>query len=1003
VEAGPLVTLLHACATNLPLQTPSYAALTLGVDAMAPSTHAGFASRCVTLAMQCLGRDLDGMLDCCTTTTTNSMAMQNDGHEETMKEERERCHAELWGGHGNGMQVDAYYRAKLTLRFLAHLANIGIISMRKEQQQTHDQDGNNLSFLGVLQLLVQCACQAASSNDRALRRASVILASLVLSTLPYLNLEEVYTAVADLLEELETHVLGSSYSSDYEPGAGWEAILLKGELDDGEDMEDGEEDDDDDDDSPAPSCADTLQDLLRTVRKLINSSQNEGIATRFALLTDAPWKCLKSATASEEMQVEEGGFSEAPVAYSGKPLLLDLVGSEEEKRCKCVPYILSSDTGDNARVELNCRMLDGIIFGRLAIFDAPPDPDDEEDDEEDGDVEKDPNLESYIKSFSLMDRFFLADTIRDVLMCHRPMVSDAGADRSNAKEVAEQIWMVSHLLYPEASPSANKDAMTPSDEGDVSKGIEYGIVETLLSLIVQSTPRECDVPATSALNQHLYLARVLLELTKLKPALVPRAIVRAISGMYEDFIPSLTPVARDNLATWLALHLFNTDYQWPKSFWEHWASHVTGTKRSSRGDFVTMVLHTMAGLSSEGAVTIVKDCLPPNSPLVQSVFLTDGKNCVPSATELDLIDRFWNANHDPDSIRQFVISDELTHSFDAIEDENEDHSMFHRSVWWRTRLVTRALLHPSIRDQKRDKRLVIAAFKKGGGDLADETTMNDDHIDDVDPTEDLLTDLSDAISRYKPVVLAALAKDADAYDSISSGRVDDDQLLLAGEVSILKEFENALPLWDTVAFNTLIQCLMKTKIVSNLSVASWAIGDSSNGSPRSISPQWWKYVSIAVNETILSIEGSTTDLGGGIGMIIDDAGNDEDASEAAAKRLDEALKAVVPVLKCAIEQGSQLLTMTDDDTKIPPVGADAVEGIKRLFNATLFFFFHHFSSDPPAGMCKLAFASVLKGFSDMELGGDKLSSMFQESMPNCRSKQGTKLIQSLSTAFEKMV
>jgi hypothetical protein len=987
-KAGPLATLIHSCATNLPLQTPSYAALTLGVECAAPSSHSGFAARCVELGMKCLGRDLDVMLDCKLVEATK------DENEE--KEEGERCAAEKSGGYGNGMQIDAYYRAKFMLRYLAHLAHIGIVSGKNQQ---NNNDGNNLSLLGLLQILAQCACNAASAassaNGRAsLRRASIVLASLVLSTIPYLNLEDFDNSIADLLEDLETNILGQSYSSDYEPGVGWQAILLKGVLDDGDvtGEDDEEEEEDEDDESPVPTCADTLQDLLRTVRKLVSASpQNQ---SRFTLLGDAPWKTLKRNFASEGMDAEES----LPMTYSGDPLLLDLVGSDEEKGCKCVPYLLEGGYSNDKSIEVNVRLLDGILYGRLAIFDAPPDPEDEDNEANDEAKESDPNRECYVKSYSLIDRFFLSDSIRDVLMCHRPMVSDAGADRSTAKEVAEQIWMVSHLFHP--APQEGEEAVSSSNS-DASKGIEYGIVETLLSLIVQSAPRGCDAPASSALNQHLYVARVLLELTKLKPSLVPRAIVLAISGMFEDFIPSLTPVARENLATWLAIHLTNTEYQWPKSFWDHWASYVTpGKKRNSRSDFVTVLLHSMAGMTSDGAVAIVKDCLPSGSPLVQSVFLAAGEENSPSSSEKDLIDRFWNTSHDPDSIRQFVISDEMTQPPAVIEDENEDHSMFHHSVWWRTGITSRALLYPITRDKARMSRLVESVSTQGG----DADAMNGDYLtDDVDPTEDILTDLSDAISRFKPVILAALARDADAFDSISAGRVDDDQLLLAGEVFILDEFEKIIPSWDSVTFHASIECLMKNKIISALAVATWALGGESNSSSQDISPRWWKFVSLAVHGAIASVEGSSSDLGGGIGMIIDDTGVDEDANETAATRLEDALKLTAPVMKCVVEKGCQVLASVGGDKQIPLTGADLCEGMKRVFSAILFLFYHHFSSAPPAGMRKLAYVSVLKGFASFDLGWEKLASAFQVSTSTCDGEQGKKLLQCLSAAFEKMV
>jgi hypothetical protein len=404
----------------------------------------------------------------------------------------------------------------------------------------------------------------------------------------------------------------------------------------------------------------------------------------------------------------------------------------------------------------------------------------------------------------------------------------------------------------------------------------------------------------------------------------------------------------------------------------------------------------MAGLSSDGAVGVAKDCLPSGCPLVQSVFLAASEISSVSPAELDLVDRFWNANQDPDAIRQFVISDELTNTSDAIEDGSEDHSMFHRSVWWRTGLTTRALLHPAVRDREREIRLVTIATKNA--ENGDDSLVHDE-MEEVDPTEDLLSDLSDSISRFKPVLLAALAKDADSYDSIATDRVDDDQLLLAGEVSILREFENVLPSWDTVTLNVLIQSLMKNKIVSPLSVATWAIGDKPSNSPRVVSSHWWKHVTVAINQAISSVEGSSTDLGGGIGMIIDETGTESDANEAAVKRLEEGLKMISPALKCVAEQCIHVLAAIDGNNKIPLHGADATEGTKRLFSATLFLLHHHFCSEPPTGLQKLEFFHVLKGLGDMDLGWDKVASSFQ-STSQTSNGNGSKLLQSLSLSFE---
>ena len=149
-------------------------------------------------------------------------------------------------------------------------------------------------------------------------RAGRMLASLVLSAVPYaIAATTTATArggggdlrrrLADVVDAVDANVVGrdSGYESEYDPGAGPSSILLKGELDDapppgtvmgdddGEEEEENEEEDEEDDDEgdrPAP-CTDTLQELLRTVRKLIAphppSPLTSVATTRFALLDDA--------------------------------------------------------------------------------------------------------------------------------------------------------------------------------------------------------------------------------------------------------------------------------------------------------------------------------------------------------------------------------------------------------------------------------------------------------------------------------------------------------------------------------------------------------------------------------------------------------------------------------------------------------------------------------------------------------------------------------------------
>ena len=1041
-EAGGLATLLLNCSTNLPLQTPSYAALTLGVDVKAPiETHSGFAKRCVELGLRTLGRDLDLALECHVVVSDNISGSIKEEDNALLSEEEqvailkskedERCVAESSGGNGNGTQLDAYYRVKLMLRYLAHLTTIGIIPL---------DNGGEGSLVQLLEMLVECASRAAQhaassggekdEKSRALLRAARLLASLILSTIPYIlfvakDKGNVHHHLSELVDALERNVIGASsnYVSDYDPASGSMSILLKGELDDvtpttGGEMEEVEDDDDDDDDDdeggnqPAP-CADTLQDLLRTVRKLLIDDNND-IGTRFSLLDDAPWMALtvdNSPSAAEGgMEVEQSAAEKVPMYYNGEPLLLDLVGGEEQ-RCKSIPYLLSIDNfqGED-RIEIRCRSLDGIVFGRLAIFDAPPSPDGDDSDDDEDKKESNPNLESYVNTYSLIDRFFLSDAVRDVLLCHRPMVSDAGAERNTAKEVAEQIWAVSHLFKGAGVAEATS-----------SKGIEYGIIETLLSLVVQTTPTNSSIPSASPVHSHLYLSRVLLELTKLQPSLIPQAIVLATSGMFNDFIPSLTTGARENLGYWLGFHLVNTGFQWPKGYWDHWAPYAATSGRNSRGDFIKVVITSMASMSSDGAVTVVKDCLPAGSPLVSSIFLDSSNQEGEGASnaEKDLIHRMWNTAEDPDTIRQYIISDELTEAATGSEMGKVDSSssMYQKSVWWRVRLAIRALFFPVTREQKRIARAAKNAWTEksaaegGGDDDTNAAVTNDSMVeeDEVDETEDILADMSDAVPRFKPVMLAALARDADAYDSVASGKLDDDELLLAGEIAMLKEVGSVIQSWDVTLMSAMLECLMKAGIVSSMAVAKWALAeygndDGTSSSSDRIYTHWWKFVSLAFRSTICDacsrFEASKTDLGGGIGMIVDNEGeNDSDPAESAALRLDEALKSAVPILKYINERACQVIAESTTEKKIPLACADVANGMRNLLRALLFHF-RFLVIGESSGI--LTQANVQKGFASIDADGEVLASTCQATIGSCEGDQGKLILQSLASSLEKM-
>jgi len=375
----------------------------------------------------------------------------------------------------------------------------------------------------------------------------------------------------------------------------------------------------------------------------------------------------------------------------------------------------------------------------------------------------------------------------------------------------------------------------------------------------------------------------------------------------------------------------------------------------------------------------------------------------------------WNTAEDPENIRQYIISDEVSESHAS--GANVDNSMYHKSVWWRARLIIRALFHPILRERLRAIRLTRKAWKSctaaddEGVDPSD--AMMEDEVDD---TDDLLADVTDAITRFKPVVLAALARDADMFDSMSSGKLDDDELLLAGEVSMLEEMRNFVPLWDVSMVNALVECLTNNKIVSCMAVAEWSLsgdidGPATSANSSGILTHWWKFVSLALRNSICDacsrFDVSRTDLGGGIGMIIDDGQHEEKSAQTVALLLDEALKSTVPILKFVIERACQIVSTCTSDKKVSLECADVADGMKRLLRALLFHVESLVqvtqSSSARADSVSLATPNVHDGLASMDADGHKLASICAAVVSSCDGEQGKVILLSLARSLEKML
>ena len=1001
---GPLAALLTSCAVSLPTQTPSHAALTLGVDGCAPAPYGGFAARCLHLLTRRFGSDLDAALGLLAVDGGDD---QKGGEPSSSSDDNAAGGENLSGNGWDGAATapfDAYVRAKLALRYLALLGRAGVLvgydaAADVDSAAASSTAAEGHSIAGLLNLLLEAADRAADAaahpppmsggangngigngssslpsdgevraQSKSYRHASIILLSLVLSTVPYVvpYLPRDYVE-GTLLGRVDS--LLAAYESTYRPGVGLTALLLAGpQVEEKiagvvamDDEEDDDDDEDDDEDDGSGVCCDTLQDLARTVKAVAAAhydsddtcSKGTLAGTCFAFPADAPWSSLTAepstaASADDHDGVMDGSGAQKGVVYNGEPLrIMSLTdGSQSQPVSRATPHLLA--LGDSSEqvggVVIRIPNLDGIVYGRLAVFSLSGDDEDEDEADEADQTQSNPEQDAYTKGFGLLDRCFLSEAVRDALVCHRPTVTATGAERGSCRDVAEQVMAIGHLFVPQDQSSAEENgggdaSIVPSSDAGPkgARGIEYGIVETILSLIVQANKREEGSDVSGLPLGHLYLSRVLLEMTKLQPTLMPRAIVAAIAALFEDFLPSLVPSARAALADWLAIHLSNTAYQWPSSYWAHWTPYaqalVESNQRNSRGDFVMEAIRDMIELQGSPE-TIVSDCLPAGSPLVTLLLPKDASTST-SADSLqtlakDLEERIWIHNDDPDAVREYIVGDEVQESISGSVEESGA-----TQIWWRTSVVVKAILRPAKIDLDRAQKAVRKARDKlADGDDGD--FMEEEDLDEA--TEDVVVDAVEAIGRYKPVVLAAMARDLQVYEEgQTSSDLDENDLLLMGEIHILCQTD-AMASYSRSVLEAFVDALVQNHVVTPMAVLRWSLGENDvpvdTPTAPSVQASWYQYVLQTVR-TAASMELSDNGVDGG--MIIDRSGEDEndgmDSDESpVTQRANKVIATIAPLLKYAAVRVCNILASTDehDRKKVKPMEADLIDGLKML-------------------------------------------------------------------------
>ena len=627
---------------------------------------------------------------------------------------------------------------------------------------------------------------------------------------------------------------------------------------------------------------------------------------------------------------------------------------------RATPHLLAlgedshSHEQQQSGVRIHIPSLDGIVYGRLAIFGLG---------DETMTTGDDDTTRMMIRQHQAIPTKMPTQRVSICLIgafsprrcamlsiCHRPAVTATGAERGSCRDVAEQVLAIGHLFVSPPADDGDAAAAAAAAAGPAAKiarGIEYGIVETILSLIVQASRREEGSDASGSPLGHLYLSRVFLEMTKLQPTLMPRSIVAAVSAIFEDFLPSLVPSARAALAGWLALHLTNTDYQWPSSYWSHWTPYALAVanvnQRNSRGEFVIEALRDMSDLQGSPYV-IVSDCLPNGSALVDTLLPgTAAFETTPEslqALEKDLEDRIWIHNDDPDAVREYIVGDEVQESVSGSLVDNGGASR----LWWRTSVVVEAVLRPTKIDLGRAQKAIQTSLSKQAGD--------EDIMEEEDPdleTDDVIVDTAEAIARYRPVILAAMGKDWRVYEELQGTAMDESDMLVMGEVHVLRQVER-LASYSAAVLEACVDSMLKNHVVTAMAVLRWALGENDEptpgttgtdvGSESPIIKHWYRFALLAMRIGVsMTLSGDDLNNDGG-GMIIDRGGEDDanmDSDESPVSRhVNKVLAFATPLINYAADRVCLILANTDesDRKRVKPVEADLIDGMK-LFAVTV--------------------------------------------------------------------
>lgn len=162
---------------------------------------------------------------------------------------------------------------------------------------------------------------------------------------------------------------------------------------------------------------------------------------------------------------------------------------------------------------------------------------------------------------SHIDRCIVSDYIRDIIVFFEPYIRNDGTYLGSTVTLAQHLLSI-HKIYAFNSvteiSSGVEHRVCVTDMNVMQSATECLVVETIFQMLLQ-------IPTYKPLCLH----RIILELCRLAPAVIPRLVASACIVLYQ-LAPAMDTTSWKSITTWLSYQLVNFKLSWP--YWDYWAT-----------------------------------------------------------------------------------------------------------------------------------------------------------------------------------------------------------------------------------------------------------------------------------------------------------------------------------------------------------------------------------------------------------------------------------------------